>query len=339
MARRGRIENPQGRMPLAGHLREFKRRFLIAGIAFGLCAIGGFFLAAPVLQLLSAPLDDLRAQGLAVDLNITNVTQAFDVQMRIAFMLGIILSSPIWLWQLLAFIVPGLRSVERRYVFGFVGAAVPLFIGGCLTGWYVLPRIISLFVGFTPAGFSAYLGAQDYWDFSFKLVFAVGVAYVSKWYPKEKQGTALGIFGAGNVGAAVTKFLAPFVLVAYGWETVAQVWAVALVAVVGVAAIVLVPELTQVGQPTAVAAESPIMATYRRAVGLIDDGKRAEAVALLSGVHGNPGVPAEAVLQLAVLEIEMERLQAWDGKYPQLLFSGDSGDVPLLFNLDRLSQE
>ncbi|HWK32632.1 MAG TPA: nitrate/nitrite transporter [Hyphomicrobium sp.] len=58
--------------------------------------------------------------------------------------------------------------------------------------------------------------------------FAVGVAYVSHWYPPEKQGTALGIFGAGNVGAAVTKFLAPFVLVAYGWETVAQIWAVAL---------------------------------------------------------------------------------------------------------------
>lgn len=58
--------------------------------------------------------------------------------------------------------------------------------------------------------------------------FAVGVAYVSHWYPPEKQGTALGIFGAGNVGAAVTKFLAPFVLVAYGWERVAQVWAVAL---------------------------------------------------------------------------------------------------------------
>lgn len=59
--------------------------------------------------------------------------------------------------------------------------------------------------------------------------FAVGVAYVSRWYPKEKQGTALGIFGAGNVGAAVTKFLAPFVLVAYGWQTVAQVWAAGLV--------------------------------------------------------------------------------------------------------------
>ena len=58
--------------------------------------------------------------------------------------------------------------------------------------------------------------------------FAVGIAYVSRWYPKEKQGTALGIFGMGNVGAAVTKFLAPFVMVAFGWQVVAQVWATAL---------------------------------------------------------------------------------------------------------------
>ena len=59
--------------------------------------------------------------------------------------------------------------------------------------------------------------------------FAVGIAYVSKWYPPSKQGTALGIFGVGNVGAAVTKFVAPFVLVAFGWTTVAQVWAGALI--------------------------------------------------------------------------------------------------------------
>ncbi|MCB1414323.1 MAG: MFS transporter [Xanthobacteraceae bacterium] len=58
--------------------------------------------------------------------------------------------------------------------------------------------------------------------------FAVGVAYVSRFYPMGKQGTALGIFGAGNVGAAVTKFLAPFVMVAFGWQAVAQVWAAAL---------------------------------------------------------------------------------------------------------------
>ncbi len=60
--------------------------------------------------------------------------------------------------------------------------------------------------------------------------FAVGVAYVSRWYPTEKQGTALGIFGVGNVGAAVTHFTAPFVMVAFGWQTVAQIWAIALAA-------------------------------------------------------------------------------------------------------------
>jgi MFS transporter, NNP family, nitrate/nitrite transporter len=58
--------------------------------------------------------------------------------------------------------------------------------------------------------------------------FAVGIAYVSRWYPKEKQGTALGIFGAGNVGSAVTKFLAPMVMVAFGWEMVAKAWAIGL---------------------------------------------------------------------------------------------------------------
>lgn len=58
--------------------------------------------------------------------------------------------------------------------------------------------------------------------------FVVGISYLSKWYSKERQGTALGIYGMGNIGAAVTKFTAPFVMVAYGWHMVAQVWAAAL---------------------------------------------------------------------------------------------------------------
>ena len=59
--------------------------------------------------------------------------------------------------------------------------------------------------------------------------FSVGVAYVSKFYPAGKQGLALGVFGAGNVGAAVTKFIAPFIMVAMGWEAVARIWAVGLI--------------------------------------------------------------------------------------------------------------
>jgi len=58
--------------------------------------------------------------------------------------------------------------------------------------------------------------------------FVVGISYLSQWYSKDKQGTALGVYGMGNIGAAVTKFVAPFVMVAYGWHMVAQVWAAAL---------------------------------------------------------------------------------------------------------------
>ncbi|MBN8530319.1 MAG: NarK/NasA family nitrate transporter [Alphaproteobacteria bacterium] len=58
--------------------------------------------------------------------------------------------------------------------------------------------------------------------------FVVGISYLSKWYSKDRQGTALGVYGMGNIGAAVTKFAAPFVMVAYGWHMVAQAWAVIL---------------------------------------------------------------------------------------------------------------
>ncbi|MDQ7081184.1 MAG: nitrate/nitrite transporter [Paracoccaceae bacterium] len=60
--------------------------------------------------------------------------------------------------------------------------------------------------------------------------FIIGIAYVSRWFPAEKQGTALGIFGAGNVGAAVTNFAAPFLVLAYGWQGTAKIYAVVLVA-------------------------------------------------------------------------------------------------------------
>jgi NNP family nitrate/nitrite transporter-like MFS transporter len=58
--------------------------------------------------------------------------------------------------------------------------------------------------------------------------FSVGVAYVSRFFPKDRQGAALGIFGVGNVGAAVTKFLAPAIMVSFGWHMVAYAWAAAI---------------------------------------------------------------------------------------------------------------
>jgi len=57
---------------------------------------------------------------------------------------------------------------------------------------------------------------------------AVGLSYITRWYPKERHGTALGILGTGNAGAAITKFAAPWVMLAYGWQGVARLWALLL---------------------------------------------------------------------------------------------------------------
>ncbi|MCU7857375.1 MAG: MFS transporter, partial [Candidatus Thiodiazotropha sp. (ex Lucinoma borealis)] len=58
--------------------------------------------------------------------------------------------------------------------------------------------------------------------------FAIGIAYTSAWFPKERQGTAMGIFGAGNAGAAVTNLVAPLILVAYGWRAVPEIYSIAM---------------------------------------------------------------------------------------------------------------
>ncbi|HSH41459.1 MAG TPA: MFS transporter, partial [Arenicellales bacterium] len=82
-----------------------------------------------------------------------------------------------------------------------------------------LLTIAETFTGFLVAGLGLGLAGGT---------FASGVAYVSRWYPRERQGTALGIFGLGNAGTAVTQFTAPFLMVAFGWEAVAQIWAAGL---------------------------------------------------------------------------------------------------------------
>ncbi|GER03685.1 MFS transporter [Iodidimonas nitroreducens] len=89
--------------------------------------------------------------------------------------------------------------------------------------------------------------------------FIIGVAYVSRWYEAGRQGTALGIFGAGNVGAAVTKFVAPFVMVAYGWHGVAYVWAAGLF-IIGVLFFLLAKDDPELVERRRTGAKAPSLA-------------------------------------------------------------------------------
>lgn len=89
--------------------------------------------------------------------------------------------------------------------------------------------------------------------------FIIGVAYVSRWYDAGQQGTALGIFGAGNVGAAVTKFVAPFIMVAFGWHGVAYVWAAGL-AIIGVLFFLLAKDDPELVERRKTGAKAPSLA-------------------------------------------------------------------------------
>ena len=115
-------------MSLGEHLIELRRRLGIIGISIVLAAVGGWFLADPVWEALSEPILEIaRERNRDADINYTSVTEAFDTKVAIAFVLGIVMAAPVWLYQIWAFFVPALMRKERRYALGFLSAAVPLF--------------------------------------------------------------------------------------------------------------------------------------------------------------------------------------------------------------------
>lgn len=147
----------------------------IAGAAEALDGVGTWAaLRDPIFRLAQAQNQDAAA----VAINFTSITGALDIQFQVAITTGIVLSSPIWLYQIFAFFVPGLNGREKRYTFGFFFTAIPLFLAGCAAGWLVLPRIVEVMSTFVPAGATTFYDAKYYLDFVLKLMLAIGVAFV-----------------------------------------------------------------------------------------------------------------------------------------------------------------
>jgi len=164
-------------MSLREHLAELRKRLFISAIAILVGIVAGFVLAQPTIHLISGPIREIAESHNAV-LNFDTVTGAFDVTMKIAITIGVVVASPVWLYQIWAFLVPGLTRKEKVYALGFVGSAIPLFLAGCVAGWFVFPHIITLLAGFTPSEAANFYQAGYYYDFVLKLVLAVGVAFV-----------------------------------------------------------------------------------------------------------------------------------------------------------------
>jgi len=166
-------------MTLAGHLRELRRRFLVS-VAGVLVAAGfGFWASRYVYEGLILPIRAASAaSGQPVVLSWDTVSSSFDLTLQMALTIGLVASSPLWLYEIWAFITPGLRRKEKVYTFGFLGAAIPLFLVGCAVGWIVMPRLVEVLLSFQPADTVANLTARYYLDFVLKLMIACGVGFV-----------------------------------------------------------------------------------------------------------------------------------------------------------------
>src|SRR3984957_7936023 len=129
-----RQENPEGRMPLMDHIRELRNRVVKMALALGAGMIVGFVFFNPVWHVIERPLCSVVIRGqtgcttLGVNQLILNgPLDAFYLRIKVALIVGVVLSSPVWLYQVWAFIAPGLYSREKKWSYIFLGSAVPLF--------------------------------------------------------------------------------------------------------------------------------------------------------------------------------------------------------------------
>ncbi len=166
-------------MPLRAHLRELRRRFFRIALGLLVGMVAGWFLYKPVFEMLIKPLKDVAAQrDDIVAINFSGLAASFDMQIQVSVFLAVLLTSPWWIYQLWAFVTPGLSRRERRYVVGFLAAAVPLFLVGAFVAWWALPRAVSMLTGFTPAGAQNLIDAPTYLSFVMRLVLAFGIAFL-----------------------------------------------------------------------------------------------------------------------------------------------------------------
>lgn len=171
------VSTPRPGMPLSSHLREARTRSLRAMAALLVGIVAGYLLSDQIMEIVRAPITAL-AESRDASLNYDSITGAFDLKLKIALFAGVALSSPVWMYELLAFLAPGLERREKKYAFGFVAASVPLFASGCVVGFLLFPHMVQLLAGFASAQDSTLLQASYYVDFILKIVLATGVAFV-----------------------------------------------------------------------------------------------------------------------------------------------------------------
>ena len=169
-------------MPLLEHLREFRKRVVRSASAISLASIIGWFFYNEIITKLAEPVCDLAAaqrsnSNTCGSLYINGVLGPLNLQIKVALLTGVILSAPIWLYQLWAFIAPALHRKEKRNSIFFFVAATPFFAAGTYLGYSILPVAIKVLFGFTPESLTNLVKFDDYLDFVMRAILLFGIAF------------------------------------------------------------------------------------------------------------------------------------------------------------------
>lgn len=179
-ARAKRRENPDGRMPLMEHLKELRNRVVKIAIAVIAGAIVSWAFYNQIWHFIERPYCEavgyckLNTPGHTLILN--GVMDGFYLHIKVAIIAGLVITSPIWLYQLWAFVAPGLYAREKRWTWTFLGTAIPLFALGCYFAFLAMSRGLKFFIGMSH-GFLNLFTADTYIGYWIAMIIGFGLCF------------------------------------------------------------------------------------------------------------------------------------------------------------------
>jgi sec-independent protein translocase protein TatC len=178
-----RQENPEGRMPLMEHLAELRNRLFKAALAIVLGMGIALFFSNPTLQFVLRPFCSATINGhsgchvYGDQLVVNSVFDPLFIRIKIAFFIALIGTCPVWLYQLWAFIAPGLYNREKKWAYLFTGTAVPLFLGGALLAYFVMGKGLKYLLGLSPHGVAVLPSFDTYLSYFTGIIVGFGIAF------------------------------------------------------------------------------------------------------------------------------------------------------------------
>jgi len=169
-----------GTMSLGDHFRELRARLMRSLLVFLIALVVAFFFYNQLLDLVLDPYNKARevlGSEVSTKAYIKGAAGPLMLQLKLCGVAALVVSSPYWLYQIWAFIMPGLHPHEKRWTKVFVAVAGPLFLAGVAVGYYIMPKGLEVLIGFTPKSLENLVEFGEYFSFLTRMLLVFGIAF------------------------------------------------------------------------------------------------------------------------------------------------------------------